>query len=98
MPNLIDMKKRIIAVLMTDDNCCHTNCMTLLYIYPYKGFGNHPELVIKPEDADFVDIVHTASDNMSFLEPLGHADFYPNGGQNQVFEKYLTLLTLLTEN
>jgi len=48
------------------------------------GFGNHPELVIKPEDADFVDIVHTASDNMSFLEPLGHADFYPNGGQNQL--------------
>ena len=60
-----------------------------LSIYPYKGFGNHPELVIKPEDADFVDIVHTASDNMSFLEPLGHADFYPNGGQNQVFEEYL---------
>ena len=47
-------------------------------------------MVIKAEDADFVDIVHTASDNMSFLEPLGHADFYPNGGQNQVFEKYLT--------
>jgi len=48
------------------------------------GFGNHPELVIKPEDADYVDIIHTDSDHMSFLEPLGHADFYPNGGLNQL--------------
>jgi len=48
------------------------------------GFGNHPELVITPEDADYVDIIHTDSDHMSFLEPLGHADFYPNGGLNQL--------------
>jgi len=48
------------------------------------GFGNHPELVIKPEDADYVDIIHTDSDHMSFLEPLGHVDFYPNGGLNQL--------------
>jgi len=48
------------------------------------GFGKHPELVIKAEDADYVDIIHTDSDHMSFLEPLGHADFYPNGGLNQL--------------
>ena len=57
-------------------------------IWPPQGFGNHPELVITPEDADYVDIIHTDSDHMSFLEPLGHADFYPNGGLNQV-ELYL---------
>ena len=43
--------------------------------------------MIKPEDADYVDIIHTDSDHMSFLEPLGHADFYPNGGLNQVSEE-----------
>ena len=39
-------------------------------------------------DADFVDIIHTNSGNLSedewsFLEPIGHVDFYPNGGQQQ---------------
>lgn len=39
-------------------------------------------------DADFVDVIHTNSgdllDNeLSFLAPIGHIDFYPNGGSFQ---------------
>ncbi|KAK7794209.1 hypothetical protein R5R35_012533 [Gryllus longicercus] len=33
-------------------------------------------------DADFVAVLHTAAGIVSFEEPLGHADFYPNGGRS----------------
>lgn len=33
-----------------------------------------------PEDADFVDVIHTSAGTLGFGEPIGHADFYPNGG------------------
>jgi hypothetical protein len=32
-------------------------------------------------DADFVQVIHTASGFLSFLESVGHADFYPNSGK-----------------
>lgn len=31
-------------------------------------------------DADFVDIIHTSAGLLGFLAPIGHLDFYPNGG------------------
>lgn len=39
-------------------------------------------------DADFVDVIHTNSGSfveghLSMIEPVGHVDFYPNGGQFQ---------------
>jgi len=36
------------------------------------------------EDGDLVDIIHTSK--IGFLDPLGHLDFYPNGGESQVCE------------
>ena len=47
-----------------------------------------PDAKVLPTDADFVDIMHTNSGlifdgELSFPEPLGHADFYPNGGSHQ---------------
>ena len=43
---------------------------------------------IQSTDADFVDIIHTNSGNLivgdlSFPDPLGQVDFYPNGGSHQ---------------
>lgn len=34
-------------------------------------------------DAEYVQVIHTDSGHYSFEYPLGHADFYPNGGKNQ---------------
>lgn len=33
-------------------------------------------------DANFVQVIHTGGRAISFEGPMGHADFYPNGGQN----------------
>ncbi|KAK9506847.1 hypothetical protein O3M35_008709 [Rhynocoris fuscipes] len=32
-------------------------------------------------DAKFVDVIHTDGGELGFATPLGHADFYPNGGK-----------------
>lgn len=32
-------------------------------------------------DAEFVDVIHTDGGLLGFPIPLGHADFYPNGGR-----------------
>jgi hypothetical protein len=32
-------------------------------------------------DAEFVDLIHTDGGVLGFPIPLGHADFYPNGGR-----------------
>ncbi len=53
------------------------------------GFSvNDTETRLDPTDGDFVDIIHTHSGSLlqgadSMIEPIGHADFYPNGGQQQ---------------
>uniref|UniRef100_G3TFE2 Lipase I n=1 Tax=Loxodonta africana TaxID=9785 RepID=G3TFE2_LOXAF len=34
-------------------------------------------------DAEFVDVIHSDTSGLGIKEPLGHIDFYPNGGKNQ---------------
>jgi len=39
-------------------------------------------------DADFVDVIHSdagnlVGDELGFPDPIGHIDFYPNGGTDQ---------------
>lgn len=52
-------------------------------------FSNTDPLVrLDPTDAIFVDVIHTdAIDHVTggfgMEEPVGHLDFYPNGGNNQ---------------
>jgi pimeloyl-ACP methyl ester carboxylesterase len=43
---------------------------------------------LDPNDADFVDVIHSNAASLLFggvgaREPLGHVDFYPNGGEHQ---------------
>lgn len=38
---------------------------------------------LDPSDAKHVHVIHTNGGFLGFLKPIGHADFYPNGGMNQ---------------
>ncbi|XP_044287409.1 pancreatic lipase-related protein 2-like [Varanus komodoensis] len=46
-----------------------------------------PEVRLDPSDATFVDVIHTNAGHLFFdfargiIEPCGHLDFYPNGGE-----------------
>lgn len=48
------------------------------------GYGAMPpNLKLDPGDAQLVDVIHTYMRILSLAEPLGHVDFYPNGGRFQ---------------
>ena len=35
---------------------------------------------LSPASADFVDVIHTSGGTIGMWDPMGHVDFYPNGG------------------
>lgn len=56
-----------------------------------------PENHLDRTDAEFVDIIHSCAGFLGFKNPIGHVDFYPNGGSppqpgcteiSQIFSKY----------
>lgn len=34
-------------------------------------------------DANFIDVIHTDINFCGYTKPIGHVDFYPNGGKRQ---------------
>ncbi|XP_038564122.1 lipase member H isoform X2 [Micropterus salmoides] len=45
--------------------------------------GTPPEDRLDSTDAQFVDVLHTDIDALGYRKPLGHIDFYANGGTDQ---------------
>lgn len=43
--------------------------------------GNSSNRRLSPSDARFVDVIHTDGGLLGNPAPMGHADFYPNGGR-----------------
>ena len=55
---------------------------------PLFDYHRDIQIGLAPTDADLVDVVHTHGKggpilNLGTLRPLGHVDFYPNGGGDQ---------------
>ena len=43
----------------------------------------HPLVRLDYQDADFVDTIHSDMTGLGLDRPIGHLDFYPNGGSSQ---------------
>ncbi|XP_075224958.1 lipase member H-like [Lycorma delicatula] len=41
-----------------------------------------PEDRLDAEDSDFTTVLHTCGGFLAFTDPIGHVDFFPNGGEN----------------
>lgn len=50
--------------------------------YPLFSKSKHEERLART-DADYVQVIHTSTGQLSIPYPIGHADFYPNYGSNQ---------------
>jgi pancreatic triacylglycerol lipase len=55
---------------------------------PWFEGKDHPDIGLDPSDATLVDVMHTNGEagiilNLGTMKPLGHMDFYPNGGGTQ---------------
>lgn len=46
-------------------------------------FESNPKAGLERRNADFVDIIHTDGVGHGMMRPIGHVDFYPNGGKDQ---------------
>lgn len=44
---------------------------------------SNPDGRLDKNDATYVDIIHTNGGMLGFRDPIGHKDFYPNGGRSQ---------------
>ncbi|XP_018335039.1 pancreatic triacylglycerol lipase-like [Agrilus planipennis] len=51
--------------------------------FEYGNRTNERNARLDNEDAKFVDIIHTNGRILGMLNPIGHVDFYPNGGVTQ---------------
>lgn len=47
---------------------------------PSSSTSSH---LLSPQDARFVEVIHTNADALGTITPLGDVDYYPNGGREQ---------------
>lgn len=52
---------------------------------------------LDPGDAYFVDVIHTNANHLGVVNPAGHVDFYPNGGETQPDCSFCKLLLFIDD-
>lgn len=80
---------------LTDLACLHAIYINILFCQIFNNFfsGLDPALPffanfnndwkLGSDDANFVDVIHTNAGSFGKIEPMGHVDFYVNGGSIQ---------------
>lgn len=65
---------------------CPTTLNTIIGLDPteWQFDLDLPDERLSSDDANYVEIIHTSDDIFGIPEPIGVADFYPNGGSNQL--------------
>lgn len=51
-----------------------------MFEFSALGYMKPPWLAVSRDDAQFMDVVHTDAGQYGMKSPVGHVDFYPNGG------------------
>ncbi|KAK2161141.1 hypothetical protein NP493_1601g00015 [Ridgeia piscesae] len=46
-------------------------------------YSGNEDAGLVARSADFVDVIHTGANFLGIMSPVGHVDFYPNGGKHQ---------------
>ncbi|KAK2183618.1 hypothetical protein NP493_303g00006 [Ridgeia piscesae] len=46
-------------------------------------YSGNEDAGLVARSADFVDVIHTGANLLGIMSPVGHVDFYPNGGKHQ---------------
>ncbi|XP_066247226.1 pancreatic lipase-related protein 2-like [Euwallacea similis] len=61
------------------------NIGTLVALDPAGPGINSQDLSysVHPTDAQYVQVIHTNAGTLGMIDPVGHADYYPNGGSRQ---------------
>lgn len=94
----ITYKMRFLTVIMVvyltcDIQHCNLHCfsnLTILGLDPAQPYFENTDPLVRldPSDALFVDVIHSDASGalalgLGLFQPIGHVDFYPNGGYEQ---------------
>ena len=79
--------KKLINFKFKNNSLVSSFIFLLQNIHPCDQ-GYTPNVRLDKTDADFVDVIHSNGDSLIIgglgaWEPIGHVDFYPNGGKAQ---------------
>uniref|UniRef100_G3WIM0 Lipase domain-containing protein n=1 Tax=Sarcophilus harrisii TaxID=9305 RepID=G3WIM0_SARHA len=83
------LSSRIICIFF--NLLCKINCYNENFLFCISGLDpagpffsqKPPHKRLDYTDAQFVDVIHSDSNALGIKQPLGHIDFYPNGGKTQ---------------
>lgn len=83
--HLNNQKKTLLFIVCLHP--CDTNILITLFFIPaidpsFHGWTHHPE-ILNSNDANTVEVLHATAGRYGYDYPLGHIDFYPNGGSFQ---------------